>query len=698
MPRMRMHSRRPRGYWGLSVAAAAIVLSAPATVWAQSVDYQQLEELFGEPVTTSVTGKPQRTSEAPAALVIITRDDIRRSPARDIVGLLRAYAGVDVARWTAGESDVSIRGGAQPYNSRLLVLVNGQQVYLDHYGITNWAGLGVQLQDIQQIEIVRGPNSALFGFNATSGVINIITLNPLKTQQLAMTAEAGAPGYGDISASAAVTLGSRFGLRLSGGYGRLDELGGLERSEIAQITSSTFRNPRHAEAAAELYGRLAEQTEAVLSATHSSNRQTDFTNMLASSQVRETFTSLGARVSHDTGWGVLSGRVYQNRSDIKAPLFVTSAAGSPQILELQNAVLVASAAALVRVGGSNTARVGVEYRDNQFKSSSGYSGATRYHIYAIDGMWESVVTDAVTVTLAGRLDQLQLLQEGVVDQPSLFSKKDFDRTINVWSLNSSVVFKLDDDSSLRVAAARGVQTPSLVSLGSRLVIPLPGVPFPLVISGDPSLAPSTIWSGEVGFTRVLNDHGGRLELNAFYNRTQDINTTPAFTTPPRLGPPAIPFVVIAPDNVGSFEAFGVEASVAGRLAKTVSWSANYSWTKANQHIQGERGDRFTWPVALDRTTPEHKLKTQVSYEQGPWMGTVAARYTSEIQQLVYLTGRPLTLVDINDTIAIDAKIAFKIGPRLTFEIAGENLTDAGGADLSPAAAERRLRAGVQVRF
>jgi len=134
--------------------SSALLLSLPSASQAQSVNYVELEQMFGEPVTTSVTGKPQRISDAPAALTIITRDDIRRSPAHDIPGLLQAYAGVDIARWTGGQSDVAIRGGVQPFNPRLLVLVNGRQVYLDHFGLTNWAGLGVQLDEIQQIEIV----------------------------------------------------------------------------------------------------------------------------------------------------------------------------------------------------------------------------------------------------------------------------------------------------------------------------------------------------------------------------------------------------------------------------------------------------------------------------------------------------------------------------------------------------------------
>src|SRR3546814_8501507 len=70
--------------WTRLLATASVGLVLPAVASAQSINHAELEELFGEPVTTSVTGKPQRASEAPAALAIITRDDIRRSPANDI--------------------------------------------------------------------------------------------------------------------------------------------------------------------------------------------------------------------------------------------------------------------------------------------------------------------------------------------------------------------------------------------------------------------------------------------------------------------------------------------------------------------------------------------------------------------------------------------------------------------------------------
>ena len=677
-------------------AVAALLLALPAAAHAQSVNYGELEDLFGEPVTTSVTGKPQRASEAPAALVIITRDDIRRSPANDIPGLIQAYAGIDVVRWTAGQSDVAIRGGVQPFNPRLLVLVNGRQVYLDHYGMTNWAGLGVQLEEIQQIEIVRGPISALFGFNAASGAINIITIDPLQTQQVTVTAEVGTEGQRRVSGVAALKLNDHMGLRLSGGYDVSDELDGLNESVLASQASDPGFDPRHAEAAGEFFVRPDDRTEGRLSAAYSNNRVLELVPANFSLPDHYKFTSIGAHISRDTGWGVVSAHVLHNWSNIN----LLSPAIEPGLV-FRNRVFVASTDALIRAGTSNILRVGLEYRANQLKTSPGYAGATRYDVLAASGMWESRLDDAITFTVAGRVDHLVLEQEGVVDQPTIFTKEDFDRSITAWSFNTALLFKLSDANALRIAGGRGIQAPSLFSFGSRVEYSIPGTSFSAVGLGNPAIAPAKTWSGEASFIRLLGQNGGRLELTAFYNRTNDVISVGDAQTPPRTAQPAYPFILGIWDNVGTLEAYGLEASLTGRFAPSWTWALNYTWTSADQDIVGNSGGLFTRPLALDSATPEHKVKAQLSYERGPWLATVAARYTSDVSQLVASppmgTG-PMLLVRIDDSLALDAKLAFKLSDRLTFAIAGENLTDAAGVDLSPAPAERRLRASVQIRF
>ena len=105
---------------------------------AQTLDYGTLEQLFHEPVTASATGKPQRASDAPVNMEIVTQDDIRRSGATSIPGVLQFVTGVDVRQYGIADAEVGIRGYNQPYNPRLLVLVNGRQVYSDDYGHVTW--------------------------------------------------------------------------------------------------------------------------------------------------------------------------------------------------------------------------------------------------------------------------------------------------------------------------------------------------------------------------------------------------------------------------------------------------------------------------------------------------------------------------------------------------------------------------------
>lgn len=674
-------------------ASCALLLALPGAAQAQDVNYADMEELFGEPVTTSVTGKPQRASEAPAALVIITKDDIRRSPAHDIPGLLQAYAGIDVTRWTAQGTDVAIRGGVQAFNPRLLVLVNGRQAYLDYYGMTNWAGIGVQMGEIQQIEVVKGSNSALFGFNAVSGVINIITANPLQSQGVNVTAGVGTRGQVFGSGVALLKLRDDLGLRLSAGYKASNELKGLSLSALTPGLSALTYDPQHKEVAAELYARLGDRSQGSISVTHSRNRQLEVVPVPFTLPDRYDFTSISGRLSHDTGWGVLSANLFHNWSAIHS-----DSIGQP--LDYRNEAFVASADALVRAGTASTMRVEVEYRSNMLRIAQGFPGATRYDALAASGMWETRLSEAATFTLAGRVDHLKLEQEGPVDQPTIFTKADFDRSITEWSFNSALLLKLGERNTLRLAASKGVQLPSLFAFGARLVYPIEGTPLSLINSGNPYISPAKIWNAEVGLTHTLGDGRDRIEVVAFYNRTSDLIAPASPQAPPFATPPAHLFILTAPANVGSFEAYGLEASISRRISPAWAWSLNYTWTHADQRITGNGNGHFDWPLALDSGTPEHKIKAQVSYERGPWLATVAARYTSATEQLVYkaVPEGPLGLVKVEQSLAVDAKLAFRINRKLKIAVSGENLTGAGGAYLSPAPAERRLRASFEIGF
>lgn len=124
---------------GRDLIAGGIVACLALPASAQTLDYSTLEQVFHEPVTASATGQPQRASDAPVNMVIVTQDDIRRSGAVTIPDVLQYVPGVDVRRYGIADAEVGIRGYNQPYNPRLLVLVNGRQVY--RMTTATWTGL-----------------------------------------------------------------------------------------------------------------------------------------------------------------------------------------------------------------------------------------------------------------------------------------------------------------------------------------------------------------------------------------------------------------------------------------------------------------------------------------------------------------------------------------------------------------------------
>ena len=184
---------------------------------AQSVDYSAMEQLFGEPVTTSVTGKPQRVTDAPANIEIITQDDIRRSGATTSPTCWRSSPASMCAAMGSRRRcrHPRLQPGQQPAADGADQRPPGLHGRLRPY--RQWDTLPVQLDEIRQIEVINGPNSALYGFNAISGVINIITYDPLQENINAATLRGGTQNLASGSAVATGKIGESVGVRLSAG-------------------------------------------------------------------------------------------------------------------------------------------------------------------------------------------------------------------------------------------------------------------------------------------------------------------------------------------------------------------------------------------------------------------------------------------------------------------------------------------------
>src|SRR6202167_3058322 len=166
----------------LSLAAAAL-MTIPA--WSQQTPKdlgdKSIEDLMNIE-KTSAAKTEQKLSRTASAVFVITAEDILRSNATNIPDLLRMVPGVDVAQINANTWAVSARGFNGRFSNELLGLLDGGSVYTPTFGGVFWEGLDVPLNNMERIELVRGPGGAVWGANAVNGVINIITRKASETQ------------------------------------------------------------------------------------------------------------------------------------------------------------------------------------------------------------------------------------------------------------------------------------------------------------------------------------------------------------------------------------------------------------------------------------------------------------------------------------------------------------------------------------
>ena len=174
--------------------------------WAQRVgaptdDLTNLppDELFSVQVS-SVGRKAQELAKAPAAVFVLTAEDIRRSGATCIPEALQWVPGLEVSRLDGRDWSVSARGGGRLYANQILVMIDGRSLYTPLFSGVIWDTIDVPLEDIEQIEVVRGPGAVMWGPNAVNGVINIITKSARATKGASVTAATGNELRGSVGA------------------------------------------------------------------------------------------------------------------------------------------------------------------------------------------------------------------------------------------------------------------------------------------------------------------------------------------------------------------------------------------------------------------------------------------------------------------------------------------------------------------
>jgi iron complex outermembrane recepter protein len=175
-----------RGALILPFFLAALVTQSLAAPQENATNGAPLKQLslaqLGNLEVTTTSKEPEQVWKTSAAIYVLTQDDIRRSGATSIPEVLRLVPGVEVARINSSSWSVGIRGFGSAFSKSVLVLIDGRSVYTPLFAGVYWDVQNVMLEDVERIEVIRGPGGTIWGSNAVNGVINIITKNTNDTR------------------------------------------------------------------------------------------------------------------------------------------------------------------------------------------------------------------------------------------------------------------------------------------------------------------------------------------------------------------------------------------------------------------------------------------------------------------------------------------------------------------------------------
>ena len=645
---------------------------------AQAIDYGALQDLFGEPVTTNATGTPQRASEVAGNMTIITADQIRQSGNRDIPQIIGEYVtGMDILRSSSEGYDVGVRGYNQIFEPSLLVLVDGRQVFVDDYSRTIWNNIPVNIDDIRQIEVVKGPSSALFGSNAANGVVNIITYSPIHDNNTVATAGLGTQNQ--FNADGTVTKNGEWG-------GTKTSVGGMNASgfDVGRLASDNngTEKPTRRYATNSSVFQLTPTVTANTEITYSDSAQDVAVNVADALDGEKTRTySLRAGVSGLSRFGQITMDNYYNHTYDEL--------NSENVSKFNTDLFVSGVNDQFKLGSDNTFRVGVEYRNRREQYVNSLQGDVppilSENNYAVDGTWLWQITDQLALTSAAREDHVDMENVGPTPAVTPWYNSQYSHSINETSFNSGLTYKASDLDTLRATYGRGVQMPSLLQSAFNFYEAAESLSY----VGNPTIKPLITQNYELGYDHKISELYSTAKISPFYSLTQDVAQYQGQGLA-SLGGHTVYLYEL--QNLGNSSSYGTELEFQGAHDQ-FRWDASYSYARVTDSQPVLTGQDF------QQSVPEHHFRLNGGYTYGKWEfdGNGQLMSSSSMLRATTLTSGGI-VTPTDGYLSLGGRIGYNIVDNVTIALSGTNLSEHTTVESPYPAIQRQVFLNLTGRF
>jgi iron complex outermembrane receptor protein len=608
----------------------------------------------------SVSRVKESLSNAPAAVYVISNEEIRKRGVTSIPEALRYVPGLHVTKLDSHKWAISSRGFNGRYNNKMLVLIDGRIQYSPEYSGVYWETTDTLMADVEKIEVIRGPAAALWGLNAVNGVINITTKSSFETK-----GGYAQVGIGDEEDYA----GFRYGLALSDttafrAYAKTHKQDGYDintsyLSDVAQSQIATV-NPKN-DAYHNLFGLRLDST---LDQTSSLSLIFDMYDVKSYTGILRADSTLIDGKAESRGWNLNAN--YINALSPNSELTVSGyfdfasrdedfIGFSRDTVDLEVKHLYTKGAHSLLTGANyRYVSVNMDLNDDIISVTKDNENTQLYSLFASD-RW-TLINDKLWLTLAGRLDKHTYSNAEL--QPSLRLS---------WQAN--------EKNSFWTAISKAVRLPSILeneaitSLGvSNPYTSLNPFPFHVRLSVDPGTDYDNeeVRSIELGHRLALSSSSS-LDTTIFYNDYENLRNFGINAVNPMVYPVEIN---VSFDNSGAGQNKGFETTFNWAWSKDLDFKLNYSYSSNN------------FPVLPQVTAAPEQIVTLQS-EWRPRSDVSILGAVRFVDEVAVFSSTTLDYSDTKSFTAVDIDVNWNVTKSLTLSAHGRNLFTSSHTEFLP---------------